>query len=58
MNKFFNESKYFFRIGFPMLGSQLSFMIMSATDTNDAGRAGADQQAGLEIANTYTYTIF
>ena len=58
MNKFFNESKYFFRIGFPMLGSQLSFMIMSATDTIVAGRAGADQLAGLVIANSFTYPIF
>ena len=41
-----------------MLGSQLSFMIMSATDTIVAGRAGADQLAGLVIANSFTYPIF
>ena len=41
-----------------MLGSQLSFMIMSATDTIVAGRAGADQLAGLVIANSFTYPIY
>ena len=58
MDKFLKESNHFFRIGFPMLGSQLSFMIMSATDTIVAGRAGADQLAGLVIANSFTYPIF
>ena len=58
MNKFFAETKHFFRIGVPMLGSQLSFMIMSATDTIVAGRAGADQLAGLVIANSFTFPIY
>ena len=58
MNKFFSETRHFFRIGIPMLGSQLSFMIMSATDTIVAGRAGADQLAGLVIANSFTYPIY
>jgi len=58
MNKFVLETKHFFRIGIPMLGSQLSFMIMSATDTIVAGRAGADQLAGLVIANSFTYPIY
>ena len=47
MNKFLKESNQFFKIGFPMLGSQLSFMIMSATDTIVAGRAGAEQLAEI-----------
>ena len=54
MDKFLKESNHFFRIGFPMLGSQLSFMIMSATDTIVAGRAGADQLAGLVIDKSFT----
>ena len=58
MNKFFAETRHFFRIGVPMLGSQLSFMIMSATDTIVAGRAGADQLAGLVIANSFTFPIY
>ena len=58
MNKFLKESNQFFKIGFPMLGSQLSFMIMSATDTIVAGRAGAEQLAGLVIANSFTYPLF
>ena len=41
-----------------MLGSQLSFMIMSATDTIVAGRAGADQLAGLVIANSFTCLLY
>jgi len=58
MNRFINEAKHFFRIGIPMLGSQLSFMIMSATDTIVAGRAGADQLAGLVIANSFTFPVY
>ncbi len=58
MNKFFNESKYFFKIGFPMLGSQLSYMIMFTTDTIVAGRAGAEELAGVVIANAFLNPVY
>lgn len=58
MGKFFNEAKHFFKIGFPMLGSQLSYMIMFTTDTIVAGRAGAEELAGVVIANAFLNPVY
>ena len=33
MKKFIKESNHFLKIGIPILGSQLSYMIMYTTDT-------------------------
>ena len=58
MKKFLKESRYFLRIGIPILGSQLSYMIMYTTDTIVSGRYGADELSGLVIANAFTFPIY
>ena len=58
MKKFLKESKHFLRIGIPILGSQLSYMIMYTTDTIVSGRYGADELSGLVIANAFTFPIY
>ena len=58
MKKFLIESKHFLKIGIPILGSQLSYMIMYTTDTIVAGRYGADELSGLVIANAFTFPIY
>ena len=58
MKKFLLESKHFLKIGIPILGSQMSYMIMYTTDTIVSGRYGADELAGLVIANAFTFTIY
>ena len=58
MKKFLLESKHFLKIGIPILGSQLSYMIMYTTDTIVSGRYGADELSGLVIANAFTFPIY
>ena len=58
MKKFLKESKHFLKIGIPILGSQLSYMIMYTTDTIVAGRYGADELSGLVIANAFTFPVY
>ena len=58
MKKFIKESNHFLKIGIPILGSQLSYMIMYTTDTIVAGRYGADELSGLVIANSFTFPIY
>ena len=58
MKKFLIESKHFLKIGIPILGSQMSYMIMYTTDTIVAGRYGADELSGLVIANAFTFPIY
>ena len=58
MDKFIRESRHFFKIGLPILGSQLSYMIMHTTDTIVSGRYGAEELAGLVIAGAFTFPIY
>ena len=58
MKKFLLESKHFLKIGIPILGSQMSYMIMYTTDTIVSGRYGADELSGLVIANAFTFPIY
>ena len=64
-NKFiFNMKKYFFefkkliKIGIPIFGSQLSYALMGTTDTIIAGRASANDLAGLAVGTAFSNTIW
>ena len=50
MKKFISESNHFFKIGIPIFGSQLSYMIMHTTDTIVSGRYSSEELAGLVLA--------
>jgi len=58
MKKFINESNHFFKIGFPIFGSQLSYMIMHTTDTIVSGRYSSEELAGLVLAGAFTFPIY
>ena len=58
MKKFIYESKFFLRIGVPIFGSQLSYMIMHTTDTIVSGRYGSEELAGLVLAGAFTFPIY
>jgi MATE family multidrug resistance protein len=45
-NKYIIEFQNLVKIGIPIFGSQMSYMLMGATDTIIAGRASATDLAG------------
>ncbi|MFL2843618.1 MAG: MATE family efflux transporter [Alphaproteobacteria bacterium] len=58
MKKFINESNHFFKIGIPIFGSQLSYMIMHTTDTIVSGRYSSEELAGLVLAGAFTFPVY
>ena len=58
INKYIIEFKQLIKIGVPIFGSQLSFMLMGTTDTIIAGRASPADLAGLGVGNSISMTIF
>jgi len=58
MKKFIKESKHFFKIGIPIFGSQLSYMIMHTTDTIVSGRYSSEELAGLVLAGAFTFPVY
>ena len=58
MAKYFFEFKQLIRIGIPIFGSQLSYTLMGATDTIIAGRASANDLAGLAVGTAFSNTIW
>ena len=58
MKKFINESNHFLKIGIPIVGSQLSYMIMHTTDTIVSGRYSSEELAGLVLAGAFTFPIY
>ena len=58
MAKYFFEFKQLIRRGIPIFGSQLSYTLMGATDTIIAGRASANDLAGLAVGTAFSNTIW
>ena len=58
MKKFINESNHFLKIGIPIFGSQLSYMIMHTTDTIVSGRYSSEELAGLVLAGAFTFPVY
>ena len=58
MAKYFFEFKQLIRIGIPIFGSQLSYALMGTTDTIIAGRASANDLAGLAVGTAFSNTIW
>jgi MATE family multidrug resistance protein len=58
INKYITEFKQLIKIGVPIFGSQLSYMLMGATDTIIAGRASSSDLAGLAVGNAFSTTIW
>jgi MATE family multidrug resistance protein len=50
-NKYIIEFKSLVKIGIPIFGSQMSYMLMGATDTIIAGRASATDLSWLSCRN-------
>ena len=58
MKNFIKESNHFFKIGIPIFGSQLSYMIMHTTDTIVSGRYSSEELAGLVLAGAFTFPVY
>ena len=58
MKKYFFEFKKLIKIGVPIFGSQLSYALMGTTDTIIAGRASANDLAGLAVGTAFSNTIW
>jgi len=58
INKYIIEFKQLIKIGVPIFGSQLSYMLMGTTDTIIAGRASPADLAGLGVGNSISMTVF
>ncbi|MEK9649503.1 MAG: MATE family efflux transporter [Gammaproteobacteria bacterium] len=58
MEKFFKEAKKFLKLGIPIYGSQLSYGAIQLTDTIIAGRAGAQELAGVALASSLATPLF
>ena len=58
MAKYLFEFKQLIKIGVPIFGSQLSYTLMGATDTIIAGRASANDLAGLAVGTAFSNTIW
>ena len=56
--KYFFEFKKLIKIGIPIFGSQLSYALMGTTDTIIAGRASANDLAGLAVGTAFSNTIW
>lgn len=52
------EFKQLIKIGVPIFGSQLSYMLMGAADTIIAGRASANDLAGLAVGTSFANTLW
>ena len=57
-NKYIIEFKQLVKIGIPIFGSQLSYMLMGAADTIIAGRASANDLAGLAVGTAFANTLW
>ena len=57
-NKYIIEFKSLVKIGVPIFGSQMSYMLMGATDTAIAGRASATDLAGLAVGTAFANTLW
>ena len=58
MQKYFLEFKQLINIGIPIFGSQLSYALMGTTDTIIAGRASANDLAGLAVGTAFSNTVW
>ncbi len=58
INKYIIEFKQLIKIGVPIFGSQLSYMLMGVTDTIVAGRASSADLAGLAVGTAFATTIW
>ena len=58
MQKYFFEFKHLIKIGIPIFGSQLSYALMGTTDTIIAGRASANDLAGLAVGTAFSNTVW
>ena len=58
IDKYIIEFKQLIKIGIPIFGSQLSYMLMGATDTIIAGRASSADLAGLAVGTAFATTIW
>jgi len=58
ISKYITEFKQLIKIGVPIFGSQLSYMLMGTTDTIIAGRASPSDLAGLGVGNSISMTVF
>ncbi|MFL2720481.1 MAG: MATE family efflux transporter [Gammaproteobacteria bacterium] len=57
-NKYIIEFRNLVKIGIPIFGSQMSYMLMGATDTIIAGRASATDLAGLAVGTAFANTLW
>ena len=57
-NNYIIEFKNIVKIGIPIFGSQMSYMLMGATDTIIAGRASATDLAGLAVGTAFANTLW
>ena len=57
-DKYIIEFKQLIKIGVPIFGSQLSYMLMGVTDTIVAGRASSADLAGLAVGTAFATTIW
>ena len=57
-NKYIIEFKQLVKIGIPIFGSQMSYMLMGAADTIIAGRASANDLAGLAVGTAFANTLW
>ena len=57
-NKYIIEFKSIVKIGIPIFGSQMSYMLMGTTDTIIAGRASATDLAGLAVGTAFANTLW
>lgn len=57
-NKYIIEFQNLVKIGIPIFGSQMSYMLMGATDTIIAGRASATDLAGLAVGTAFANTLW
>ena len=58
MRKYFFEFRQLIKIGIPIFGSQLSYALMGTTDTIIAGRASANDLAGLAVGTAFSNTVW
>tara|TARA_B100001057_G_scaffold239976_1_gene240336 strand:- start:100645 stop:102027 length:1383 start_codon:yes stop_codon:yes gene_type:complete len=58
MNKYISEFKQLIKIGVPIFGSQMSYMLMGTADTIIAGRASANDLAGLAVGTAFANTLW
>ena len=58
IDKYIIEFKQLIKIGVPIFGSQMSYMLMGATDTLIAGRASSADLAGLAVGNAFSTNLW